>query len=113
MALFRRRAEARQPTIDRSAHRGDMDHLAGFARARQGVEAYIEPRTTVTSTTVILIAHDGEWTRRRVPSARWAHDFCNRLGIPSYDAAVVGVPTRMREFNRQRSQKKNKGNNFY
>ena len=31
-----------------------------------GVEAYLEPRTTVTDTTVVLVAATGEWTRRRV-----------------------------------------------
>lgn len=99
MALFRRRPEVRQPTTDRDAHRADLEHLAGFARARQGVEAYIEPRTSVTQTTVILIAHDGEWTRRRVAgpeqARRWAHD----LNIPVYDVALMGYPKRMRDYN--------------
>jgi hypothetical protein len=34
-----------------------------------------------------------------VPSVRWAHDFANRHRVPSYDAAVVGVPQRMRDYN--------------
>ena len=112
MALFDRfrRSSAGQTRQSDSA---DEKHLKEWAAARRGVEGFLEPQTTVSSVTLLLVAHDGEWTRRRVPSARWAHDFCNRLGIPSYDAAVVGVPTRMREFNRQQSQKKNKGNNFY
>lgn len=63
----------------------------------------MEPRTTITDVTLLLVAHDGEWTRRRVPSVEWAHKFANDLGVPSYDAAVVGVPARMREYNhRQR-----------
>lgn len=62
----------------------------------------MEPRTTVTDVTLILIAFDGEWTRRRVPSVEWAHTFCNRHGIASYDAAVVGYPSRMREYNKRR-----------
>jgi hypothetical protein len=52
----------------------------------------------------VLVAADGEWTRRRVPSAEWAHDFARRRGIPSFDAAVSGYPPRMREWNRRRSQ---------
>jgi hypothetical protein len=52
--------------------------------------------------TLILVASDGEWTRRRVPSVEWAHRFANRLAVPSYDAAVVGYPERMREYNRRR-----------
>jgi hypothetical protein len=58
----------------------------------------------VTDTTMLLVAIDGEWTRRRVPSVEWAHSFCNKFGIPSYDAAVVGYPDRMREYNRRRKQ---------
>ena len=54
--------------------------------------------------TLLLVAHDGEWTRRRVPSVDWAHKFCNRLQVPSYDAAVVGVPQRMRDYNRRKKQ---------
>lgn len=82
-------------------------HLAEFVATRRGVEGFVEPRTTVSDVTLLLVAHDGEWTRRRVPSVRWAHDFANRLGVPSYDAAVVGVPLRMREFNRRhREQEK-------
>jgi hypothetical protein len=37
-----------------------------------------------------------------VPSVQWAHAFANQRGIPSYDAAVVGYPERMREYNRRR-----------
>jgi hypothetical protein len=37
-----------------------------------------------------------------VPSVEWAHDFANRHGIPSYDAAVVGYPQRMRDYNARR-----------
>jgi hypothetical protein len=99
VALFRRRSAAIRPTTDRDAHRGDLDHLAAFARARHGVEAYIEPRTTVTSTTVILIAHDGEWTRRRVTNPEQARRWAHGLNIPVYDVALMGYPKRMRDYN--------------
>ncbi len=107
MAWFRRQSDVRQPTIDRDAHRDDLEHLLTFVRTRQGVEAYIEPRTSVTSTTVILIAHDGEWTRRRVAgpeqARRWAHD----INIPVYDVALMGYPKRMRDYNeRMKAQRR-------
>ena len=35
-------------------------------------------------------------------SVAWAHDFANRNSVPSYDAAVVGIPQRMREWNRRK-----------
>lgn len=96
---FRRRRSS--PGVLRRSENGDERHLAEFIRTRRGVEGFVEPRTAVTDVTLLLVAHDGEWTRRRVPSVGWAHTFANRNGVPSYDAAVVGVPARMREYNRR------------
>lgn len=39
-----------------------------------------------------------------MPSVEWAHSFANQHGIPSYDAAVVGYPERMRAYNRRQKQ---------
>ena len=75
-----------------------------FVTSRRGVEGFVEPRTAVSEVTLLLVAHDGEWTRRRVPSVSWAHDFCNKHHVPSYDAAVVGIPQRMRDYNRRKKQ---------
>lgn len=47
----------------------DIEHLDELVRSRPGVEAYLEPRTTVTDTTVLLVASSGEWTRRRVDAS--------------------------------------------
>lgn len=99
MALFRRR----RPGLLRAAGNEDTRHLEEFARTRTGVEAYVEPRTTVTETTVVLVAADGEWTRRRVAGPQAAHSLAHRLGMPAYDAAVVGYPQRMREWTRRRT----------
>ena len=101
MAWFRR-TKTQGPTIDRDAHRGDMEDLEAFVRSRTGVEAYLEPRTMVTQTTVMLIAHDGEWTRRRVPDPQVARQFAARVGIPVYDVHLVGYPQRMRDYNERR-----------
>jgi hypothetical protein len=91
-------------TTVRTADTADQAHLAEFVASRRGVEGFIEPRTAVSDVTMLLVGHDGEWTRRRVPSVQWAHEFANSNGIPSYDAAVVGYPDRMREFNRRRKE---------
>ncbi|MEX0427014.1 hypothetical protein AB3X52_05225 [Nocardioides sp. DS6] len=88
----------------RAADAADAAHLEQFLGSRRGVEGFVEPRTAVSEITLLLVAHDGEWTRRRVPSAAWAHAFCNGHGVPSYDAAVVGIPQRMRDYNRRRAQ---------
>jgi len=102
VAWFRRRGGA-SAASGRTASREDIAHLEQFALSRRGVEAFIEPRTAVTETTVILIAHDGEWTRRRVASPQAARQFGAKLGLPVYDTALVGYPQRMRDYNdRQR-----------
>jgi hypothetical protein len=81
-------------------------HFEDFIRTRRGVEAYVEPATNVTSTTVVLIAHDGEWTRRALPSRPVAFDVARSLGIPVYDVNQTGYPARMRQWtSRQRRPK--------
>lgn len=91
----------KRPGTLRGADSGDADYLRDWVRTRSGIEGFVEPRTAVTDTTLLLVAITGEWTRRRVPSADWAHRFANEFGIPSYDAAVVGYPERMREWNKK------------
>ena len=98
MGFLRRR---KRPGTLRGAEPGDADYLRNWVQTRSGIEGFVEPRTAVTETTLLLVALTGEWTRRRVPSAEWAHHFANELGIPSYDAAVVGYPDRMREWNKR------------
>jgi hypothetical protein len=112
MALFdrlRHRSRKGDPTA--IVGRGGMEpeaeaHLRQFVATRRGVEGFVEPRTTVSDVTLLLVATDGEWTRRRVPSVAWAHEFANGLGVPSYDAALVGIPSRMREYNRRQKHPK-------
>jgi len=75
----------------------DNAYLRSWAEARRGVEAFVEPKTMVTETTVVLVAHDGEWTRRRI-TEHDARDLGKRVGIPVYDVALVGYPARMRAY---------------
>ncbi|MCW2850573.1 MAG: hypothetical protein JWM84_237 [Nocardioides sp.] len=97
-------------TTVRASDKVDEQHLHEFVGNRRGVEGFVEPRTAVSDVTLLLVAHDGEWTRRRVPSVQWAHDFANRHQVPSYDAAVVGIPQRMRDYNsRQKQLRKERG----
>lgn len=91
--------------ITRTATSADLDHLKQWAANHTGVEAFIEPRTMVTDTTVVLVAHDGEWTRRRVNGAPAARRLAKQLKIPIYDVALVGYPQRMRDYTaRQRER---------
>ena len=96
-------------TTVRASDKVDEQHLHDFVTARRGVEGFVEPRTAVSEVTLLLVAHDGEWTRRRVPSVRWAHDFANKHQVPSYDAAVVGIPQRMRDYNSRMKQQRRDG----
>ncbi|MBC3192879.1 oxidoreductase [Pseudonocardia sp. C8] len=77
-------------------------YLREWARTRIGVEAFVEPRTTVTETTVVFVAHDGEWTRRRVGNPGRARKLARSMRIPIYDVQLVGYPNRMREHDARR-----------
>ncbi|GAA1112518.1 hypothetical protein GCM10009668_37740 [Nocardioides dubius] len=94
-------------TTVRASDAADEQHLRNFVTTRRGVEGFVEPRTAVSDVTLLLVAHDGEWTRRRVPSVQWAHNFANKHQVPSYDAAVVGIPQRMRDWNKRQKEGRN------
>ncbi|MHA3704711.1 oxidoreductase [Jatrophihabitans sp. YIM 134969] len=109
--MFRRRAHRTHPhrvvdatpTLDRDANKADVEHLRRFAAAHPGVEAYLEPATRVTGTTVVLVAPSGEWTRRRIGDAHAARSFARKQAVPLHDVAVTGYPARMRDWTRARS----------
>jgi hypothetical protein len=77
-----------------------LDELEAFARARRGVEAYLEPRTNLYGLSVLLVAGDGEYLRRPVPDEAGVRRFCGRMGVPLYDARRVGYPRRVRDYDR-------------
>ncbi len=85
-------------TLDRGSGRDDLRHLEQFVASRRGVEGYVEPRTAVTETTIVLVAADGEWTRRRIDGPEVARKLSRDLSIPVYDAQVTGYPQRMRDW---------------
>jgi hypothetical protein len=94
MALFRRSKVVRD----------DLATLRDWVASRGGVEAYVEPRTSMSPTTVVLVAGDGEFTRRPVSTPQAAVEFARSLGIPVYDTNRFGLPQRMRDYAvRQRS----------
>jgi hypothetical protein len=98
VGLFDSLRRKRRPGTLRGPSGRDAKHLEDWAATRRGVEAYVEPRTTVTETTLVLIAHDGEWTRRRIGSLDAAQQFGRKRNIPVYEVAKVGYPQRMREY---------------
>lgn len=96
MGLFGRLRKARPGTL-RAADGGDEAHLRAWTAVHEGVEAFVEPRTTVTDTTMVLVAKDGEWTRRRISGPAAARKLARSLKIPVYDVQLVGYPQRMRD----------------
>lgn len=85
--------------LDREATNADIEALIAFANSRTGVEFYVEPETFATDTTAVAIAHDGEWTRRRVGSPQVIRKVASDLGVPAYDVQITGYPQRMRDWN--------------
>jgi hypothetical protein len=80
----------------------DQRHLYEWAAQRTGVEAYVEPTTSVTPMTLVLVAADGEWTRRPSDGAAGARRIGEHLGIPVYDVQKIGYPQRMRDYDARR-----------
>ena len=80
----------------------DFSKLEAFIAERKGVEGFIEPRTTTQPTTLLLVDREGRSLRGEVRDPEDAAAFCERMHIPVYDAAVVGYPRRMREFEKGR-----------
>jgi hypothetical protein len=108
MGLFgRRRAGDGGWTATKQETDAVRAHLEEFVRTRVGVEAFLEPPTTVTPPTVLLVATSGEWTRRRVPDPRVVRGLAERLAVPVYDVRLVGYPQRMRAWNeRQKADRR-------
>jgi hypothetical protein len=104
---IRRLRGAKVAKFDREATDADIEALIEFAKTRQGVEFYVEPETFATDTTAVAIAHDGEWTRRRVGSPAVIVRVARGLALPVYDVQLTGYPARMRAYNERRRKADN------
>lgn len=82
-----------------------MSHFRQFVSERAGCEAFIEPATRVTQTTMVIVADTGEWTRRKVPDETAARKVAKELNIPVFDVNLSGYPSRMREWNEKHRQR--------
>jgi hypothetical protein len=97
---FRGRGSARKSAGNDPA--ADLAYLRQWVAQHTGVEAFVEPKTTVTDVTVVLVAADGEWTRRRAGGHAGARRLNERLEIPVYDVQKVGYPRRMRDYDERK-----------
>jgi hypothetical protein len=74
--------------------------LEEFMASRPGVEAFVEPPTSVYAMTMVAVAADGEYLRRPIKDDKQAKTLTRKHGVPLYDARIVGYPKRMRDFDR-------------
>lgn len=79
-------------------------YLRDFTFERRGVEMWVESPTTWARPSVLLVAHDGEWTRRTVDSVKAAHQLAEELRVPRFDAGIVPYPERMRTYNARKKR---------
>src|ERR1700710_40787 len=87
----------------RARRRATEEALAEWVSARRGIEVFVEPKTSITPVTVLLVAHDGEFTRRPIGSPAAAKSFAREHKLPVYDATIVGYPQRMRDYSRRQT----------
>ena len=78
-----------------------LTELEEFAASHQGLEGFIEPLTSTSPVTLLLVDRQGEHIRAPVREPEDAVTFCERLAIPVYDAKVIGYPKRMRDFDKK------------
>lgn len=100
-AWFRGETKTRKPPKPAAAtpaSRAAVKELEAFVAAHDGVEGFLEPATTVYPTTLLLVAGSGAYLRRPVPDKDRARKLCDKHDLPLYDAAKVGYPRRMREY---------------
>jgi hypothetical protein len=74
----------------------ELSRLEQWTHERKGLEGFIEPRTATQPTTLLMVDRDGDHVRCPVRDPNEAAAFCRRLGIPVYDAQVLGYPDRMK-----------------
>ena len=94
---FRRRSD--KPGSPGSSAQA-QSRLREFMTSREGVEAFVEPPTSVYAMTLCVVAADGEYLRQPIKDEKQAKRMCGEYGIPLYDARIVGYPKRMRDYER-------------
>jgi hypothetical protein len=73
--------------------RGD---ILEFLNTHGGVEAYVEPKTVMSPKSVVLVDEVGEWRRFELREDAYLRRLAAERGLPIFDAARTGYPSRMR-----------------
>ena len=93
------------PASAREAQADTTRHFREFIARRSECEAFVEPATRVTQTTMVIVAGTGEWTRRKVPDLKAGQKLAKELGVPVFDVNLSGYPSRMREWDQKQRGK--------
>jgi hypothetical protein len=72
------------------------DEIVAFLDEHRGVEAYVEPKTVISSKSVVLVDEAGEWRRFELKEDAYLRRLAVERGLPIFDAAITGYPPRMR-----------------
>jgi hypothetical protein len=72
------------------------DEIVEFLDTHDGVEAYVEPKTVVSSKSVVLVDSAGEWRRFELKEDAYLRRLATERVLPIFDAALTGYPPRMR-----------------
>lgn len=75
----------------------DVQYLKQWADQHGFVEGFVEPETLVNEMSVVLVAENGEFTRRRIGGPKGINAVSKALGILLYDVEETGYPDRMRK----------------
>ena len=75
----------------------DIRYLEQWTAQHAFVEGFVEPETLVNEMSVVLVAENGEFTRRRIGGPKGIDVVAKKLGIPLYFAEETGYPQRMRD----------------
>ena len=101
-----------EPRSDRISRRwkrvqGPAEDRAGilrFVETRDGVEAYVEPKTAMHPLSAVLVAADGEHERFELFDDAYLRELTRTHDLKVLDAARVGYPPRMREYTKRQQR---------
>ena len=80
----------------------ERDDIREFIESRDGVEAYVEPKTVMHPLSVVLVAGDGEHRRFTLFDDAYLRELARERELPIFDAGRVGYPQRMREYTKRK-----------
>ena len=94
----RRRDQAMRKVKRVSVSPEYRDEIQNWLDAREGVEAYVEPKTVMHPLSVVFVDGAGEAKRFELNEDAYLRELARERGLRVLDASRVGYPDRMRRF---------------